>query len=325
MEFEQCRSLTGVGDGFSDDFGGAVDEEALLGAGDGGVEELACGEGAVGFFGQYDEDILVFAALGAVDGDGPGGTVLGELGDAHRFTLVEMDFEPFSIRVNDADFAVAETGLGVVVIDDDGTVDDFLTRIFSGEEFFDLGAERVAPTGLNAVRGENADFVECLESLLGRGREGDRLHGLEHGGREVFENLRNAGRLAPKKTIRAGGLLVFGKQIDGFFVLATFDGEGELGYGRAVGETQGFGEVDAGGFQCFRSGDFGEDISATDAFELVRVAKKDEAGVVRQGLQKGLPEHRIDHGALVHNENFARKTVPVVVGATVFTGIVAKQ
>ena len=175
------------------------------------------------------------------------------------------------------------------------------------------------------MRGENADFVECLESLLGRGREGDCLHGLEHGGREVFENLRNAGRLAPKKTIRAGGLLVFGKYLDGFFGLATFDGEGELGYGRAVGETQGFGEVDAGGFQCFRSGDFGEDISATDAFELVRVAKKDEAGVVRQGLQKGLPEHRIDHGALVHNENFARKTVPVVVGATVFTRIVAEQ
>jgi len=141
MEFEQCRSLAGVGDGFPDDFGGAVDEEALLGAGDGGVEELACCEGAVGFFGQYDEDILVFAALGAVDGDGPGGTVLGELGDTHRFAFVEMDFEPFSIRINDADFAVAKTCLGVVAVDDDGTVADFLTRIFSGEEFFDLGAE----------------------------------------------------------------------------------------------------------------------------------------------------------------------------------------
>ena len=51
MKFEQCRSLTGVGDGFLDDFGGTVDEEALLGTGDGGVEELACGKGAVGFFG----------------------------------------------------------------------------------------------------------------------------------------------------------------------------------------------------------------------------------------------------------------------------------
>ena len=96
MEFEQCRSLTGLGDGFLNDFGGAVDEEALLGAGDGGVKELACGEGAVGFFGQYDEDILVFAALGAVDGDGPGGTVLGEFGDTDRFALVEMDFQAVS-------------------------------------------------------------------------------------------------------------------------------------------------------------------------------------------------------------------------------------
>ncbi len=51
MKFEQCRSLTGVGDGFLDDFGGAEDEEALLGARDCGVEELACSEGAVGFFG----------------------------------------------------------------------------------------------------------------------------------------------------------------------------------------------------------------------------------------------------------------------------------
>ena len=51
MEFEQRRSLTALGYGFLDDFGGAVDEEALLGAGDGGVEELACGEGAIGFFG----------------------------------------------------------------------------------------------------------------------------------------------------------------------------------------------------------------------------------------------------------------------------------
>jgi len=46
MEFGQCRSLTGLGDSFLNDFGGAVDEEALLGAGDGGVEGLARGEGA---------------------------------------------------------------------------------------------------------------------------------------------------------------------------------------------------------------------------------------------------------------------------------------
>ena len=98
-----------------------------------------------------------------------------------------------------------------------------------------------------------------------------------------------------------------------------------MGYGRAVGEAAGHGEVDAGGFQGFRCGDFGEDISAPDAFELVRIAKKNKAGVVRQRLQKGLPEHRIDHGALVHDENLAGQTMPVVVGATVFTGIVAKQ
>ena len=51
MEFEQRCSLTCLGDGFLDDFGGAKDEEALLGARDCGVEELACGKGAVGFFG----------------------------------------------------------------------------------------------------------------------------------------------------------------------------------------------------------------------------------------------------------------------------------
>ena len=83
--------------------------------------------------------------------------------------------------------------------------------------------------------------------------------------------------------------------------------------------------MDAGGFQGFRCGDFGEDISAPDAFELVRIAKKNKAGVVRQRLQEGLPEHRIDHGALVHDENLAGQAMPSMVGATVFTGIVAKQ
>jgi hypothetical protein len=46
MEFEPCRSLIGFGNGFLNDFGGAVDEEALLGAGDGGLKELAHGEEA---------------------------------------------------------------------------------------------------------------------------------------------------------------------------------------------------------------------------------------------------------------------------------------
>ena len=52
MKVEQCRSLTALGYGFLDDFGGSVNEETLLRAGDGGVEELASREGAVRFFGQ---------------------------------------------------------------------------------------------------------------------------------------------------------------------------------------------------------------------------------------------------------------------------------
>ena len=52
MEFEQCRSVTALGYRFFNDFVGAVDEETLLRAGDGGVEELASREGAVRFFGQ---------------------------------------------------------------------------------------------------------------------------------------------------------------------------------------------------------------------------------------------------------------------------------
>ena len=52
MEFEQCRSLAALGYGFLDDFARTVNEETLLRAGDGGVEELASRERAVRFFWQ---------------------------------------------------------------------------------------------------------------------------------------------------------------------------------------------------------------------------------------------------------------------------------
>ncbi len=49
MEFKKRRPPTGVGDGFLNHIGVAEDEEAPLGAADCRVEELACGERAVGF------------------------------------------------------------------------------------------------------------------------------------------------------------------------------------------------------------------------------------------------------------------------------------
>ena len=51
VEFKKRRSTTGVGDGFLNHIGVAEDEEAPLGAGDCRVEELARGEGAIGFRG----------------------------------------------------------------------------------------------------------------------------------------------------------------------------------------------------------------------------------------------------------------------------------
>ena len=50
VESEQSGAGGGFRDGFLDDFGGTDDEETLLGTSYCGVEELACGEGAVGFF-----------------------------------------------------------------------------------------------------------------------------------------------------------------------------------------------------------------------------------------------------------------------------------
>ena len=61
---QQCRSLASMGDGFLDEFGGAVDEEALLGANDCVLQELARGKGALFKFTQRTQRIWDFTQSG---------------------------------------------------------------------------------------------------------------------------------------------------------------------------------------------------------------------------------------------------------------------
>lgn len=75
---ENQAQAGGLGaDGLVNGVGGAVEIDLFAGAGDGGVEQGTIGEWTFSLW-QHHADGIVFAALRAVNGYGPGGLVVGQ-------------------------------------------------------------------------------------------------------------------------------------------------------------------------------------------------------------------------------------------------------
>jgi peroxiredoxin len=227
--------------------------------------------------------------------------------------------------ISDADFAISKSGIGIVVVDDDRAVEDFFSRISDAEDSLDLGAEGLIAHGAVSVRGKDANPRQVGEGILRRRCKCHGFDGLDNNWRQVSQNRRRACGFIPKKPVCTGRVCVFRKNSQRFIGIVALDGEGEIGDGRAIGKPAGFCEVDAGALQCGRIGDSGKDIPPTYAFELVRVAEENETGIVGKCLQKGFPKQRIDHGALVNDEKFARQTMPGMVSAAVFSRVMTEQ
>ena len=165
---------------------------ATLGAGDGGVNQLARRQRAL-VRGQDHYDLLKLAALGSVNRHGPGRAVVGQLAAGHaaqrgsgRVTGEKCGVHAVRIGHDDTDRAVGEAGLRVVAVDDDGLVDLWglagcAVRVGAGKEVaLDGGVEAGHADGIFTVGGKQAHAAERRQRFGGRRRVGDsskrRLH-----------------------------------------------------------------------------------------------------------------------------------------------------
>nr|WP_246460682.1 hypothetical protein [Streptomyces himalayensis] len=98
-----------VGDGPFNGSALADEHDTFAGAGDGGVEQVALEQHRSGSADHGNDDVGVFAALGAVDGQRVGVDQLIEVGEGVgcRFAVVEGDGELMDFEVDGGDGAAA--------------------------------------------------------------------------------------------------------------------------------------------------------------------------------------------------------------------------
>lgn len=258
-----------------------------FGAGESSVEDFAAkGFGAGG---DEDESFVILAALGFMDGEAVG--VIegeGEGGDlAGRKEDVVRGLEIGEILADEeAGIAVEELEVGGVACDDDGGGEPGAL----GNLVEKVGVDGVDAEGTLAHAGEDGEFAEVGQELLGSGR-------MEEGwGELVFVAIEEEGIFVELDPGGKGG--------DNFEGITLFDRSGEGKDLFAIGaEASGefCGGVDVG------IEDVCKDASGFDGRELVFVSDEDETGTGLDGGEEAGKDFRVDHGAFVDKDEIGEE------------------